>query len=61
MFSCSIKENILYGLDPKKVTESDFEEALKNSNSFEFLNNKEDFPLGLETIVGDRGIKLSGG
>ena len=51
----------MYGLNPKKVQDRVLTEALKISNSLEFLNNKEIFPLGLDTIIGDKGIKLSGG
>jgi ABC-type multidrug transport system fused ATPase/permease subunit len=34
---------------------------LKNSNAYEFVNNKDMFPEGLETLVGEKGVKLSGG
>jgi ABC-type multidrug transport system fused ATPase/permease subunit len=34
---------------------------MKMANAEEFINNKELFPEGLETVVGERGIKLSGG
>jgi ATP-binding cassette subfamily B protein len=56
LFGGSIKENIGYG-NPN-ASESQIIEAAKLSNSWEFISS---FPDGLETIVGDRGIKLSGG
>lgn len=56
LFGGTIKENIAYG----KPGSSDAEiiEAAKKSNSWEFISS---FPEGLETIVGERGVKLSGG
>ena len=56
LFGGSILENIQYGnID---ATEKDIIEAAKKANAWEFI---ESFPDGLQTIVGDRGIKLSGG
>lgn len=34
---------------------------MKLANAYEFVSNKEIFPDGLETVVGERGVKLSGG
>jgi len=34
---------------------------MKMSNALDFVNNVDLFPDGLKTIVGERGIKLSGG
>lgn len=31
------------------------------ANAYEFVFNKKMFPEGLETVVGERGVKLSGG
>jgi len=56
LFSGTIRENILYGR--QEATERDVIDAAKKSNSWEFISN---FPEGLDTIVGERGIKLSGG
>lgn len=39
----------------------DIEIALKQAHAFDFVFNKDYFPEGLETIVGERGVKLSGG
>lgn len=56
LFGGTIRENILYGrLD---ASDEDLISAAKQSNSWEFIQS---FPEGLETVVGDRGIKLSGG
>ena len=56
LFGGSIRENISYG--KPGASESEIIEAARQSNSLEFIHT---FPEGLDTIVGDRGIKLSGG
>lgn len=56
LFGGTIRENILYGkLD---ATEADVMQAAVKANAWEFISR---FPQGLDTIVGERGIKLSGG
>jgi ATP-binding cassette, subfamily B, bacterial len=56
LFGGTIGDNIRYG--KPDATENDIIEAAKKSNSWEFISS---FPEGLNTIVGERGIKLSGG
>ncbi len=56
LFGGTIRENILYG--KPHATEAEVIEAAKQSNAWDFVSG---FPEGLETIVGERGIKLSGG
>jgi len=56
LFGGTIRENISYG--KHDATEDQIIEAAKQSNCWEFIKN---FPDGLDTIVGERGIKLSGG
>ncbi len=56
LFGGTIRENISYGKPGS--SEDEIIHAAKQSNSWEFIST---FPQGLETIVGDRGIKLSGG
>jgi ATP-binding cassette, subfamily B, bacterial len=56
LFGGTIKENILYG--KPDATDEEVIEAAKKSNSWDFIRL---FPEGLDTIVGERGIKLSGG
>ncbi len=56
LFGGTIRENILYG--KPDANEEEIIAAAKKSNSWEFISQ---FPEGLETIVGERGIKLSGG
>jgi ABC-type multidrug transport system fused ATPase/permease subunit len=56
LFGGTIMENISYG--KPNASKEEIIEAAKQSNSWEFITS---FPEGLETIVGERGIKLSGG
>jgi ABC-type multidrug transport system fused ATPase/permease subunit len=56
LFGGTIRENIAYG-NPN-ATAAEIQEAAQKANAWEFISA---FPEGLETIVGERGIKLSGG
>jgi len=56
LFGGSIRENILYG-NPA-ATEAELVAAAKKANTWEFITS---FPEGLDTLVGERGVKLSGG
>lgn len=59
LFSCSIRENILYGAeDPDKVPEAEFLRVCKEANVYEFVQK---LPQGFDTVVGERGVMLSGG
>ena len=56
LFGGSIRENIAYGkINP---SEEEIIDAAKKANAWEFIST---FPEGLETLVGERGVKLSGG
>lgn len=56
LFGGTIKENIRYGRTD--ATDREVVEAAREANCLEFI---EGFPEGMETMVGERGIKLSGG
>ncbi|MCB1483503.1 MAG: ATP-binding cassette domain-containing protein, partial [Hyphomicrobiaceae bacterium] len=56
LFGGTIRENILYG--KPEAEEAEIIEAAKQANAWDFIQN---FPEGLDTIVGERGVKLSGG
>ncbi|MDG1158825.1 MAG: ABC transporter ATP-binding protein [Flavobacteriales bacterium] len=56
LFGGTIRENIAYG-DPN-ADESAILLAAKQANAMEFIDQ---FPDGLDTVVGERGIQLSGG
>jgi subfamily B ATP-binding cassette protein MsbA len=56
LFEGTIKENILFS-NPK-ATDYEVEKAVKGAYVSEF---SEKFEKGLETVIGERGVKLSGG
>uniref|UniRef100_A0AAG5CZS9 ATP-binding cassette sub-family B member 10, mitochondrial n=1 Tax=Anopheles atroparvus TaxID=41427 RepID=A0AAG5CZS9_ANOAO len=59
LFSGTVRENILYGLNMgEKISESDFERVVREAHVDEFVRS---FPDGLNTLVGQRGVMLSGG
>jgi len=58
LFSGTIEENITYGVSTYTKEELDHAIRMANAN---FVYDKTQFPLGLETKVGERGAKLSGG
>lgn len=56
LFGGTIRENILYG--KPDASEDEIIEAARKANAWDFIRS---FPEGMDTIVGERGIKLSGG
>ena len=56
MFHRSLRENVAYGRPD--ATEKEIIKSAKQANAWEFIN---ELPDGLDTLVGERGIKLSGG
>lgn len=60
LFSGSIRDNICYGCDTE-VNEEDLKEACRKANSLGFIEDPSIFPQGFDTLVGERGVKLSGG
>ncbi len=54
----TIRNNIAFGVPTKEIDEKAVEEAVKKAQLTEFI---ESLPNGLDTIVGDRGVRLSGG
>lgn len=56
LFGGTIKENIAYA--KPNATDEEIALAAKKANALQFI---ESFPDGMETVVGERGIKLSGG
>lgn len=57
LLDISIKENILFGTK-RKITNKEIEDVLEKAGIKEFIHN---LPNGIDTIVGERGVKLSGG
>jgi ABC-type multidrug transport system fused ATPase/permease subunit len=56
LFNASLRDNIAYGCP--QATERQVVEAALKAHAYEFI---EKLPRGLETVVGNRGLKLSGG
>lgn len=56
LFGGTIRENIAYG-EPD-ASDDRIRAAARQANALDFI---EQFPEGLETVVGERGIQLSGG
>lgn len=56
LFNGTIRENLLYARPD--ATEEQIIEACKKANIYDFIANQE---KGLDTMVGNRGLKLSGG
>jgi ATP-binding cassette, subfamily B, bacterial PglK len=54
----TIKNNIAFGIDSDLIDIKKIEAALKIAQLDNFINN---LPNGLMTIVGERGVKISGG
>ncbi len=60
MLSETIHFNVTYGYE--QATNEEFENALKMANIYKtIIEDKDLFPLGIDTQVGERGTKLSGG
>ena len=62
LFNTTILENILYGIDNdiNNYNKEELEKIIKISK-LDFIFDKNSFPNGLNTIVGEKGCQLSGG
>ncbi|WP_448519952.1 ABC transporter ATP-binding protein [Rhodoflexus sp.] len=56
LFGGTIRENIAYG--KPNASDAEIIEAARKANAWNFIQG---FPEGLNTVVGERGVKLSGG
>lgn len=56
LFHCSVKDNLIWSNE--NASELDCWNALKLANADRFV---KELPEGLDTLVGDRGVRLSGG
>ena len=54
----TIRENVAFGVEPEKIDDDCVIEALKKARLYEFVAGSE---KGLDTIVGERGVRFSGG
>ncbi|MBG9452909.1 multidrug ABC transporter ATP-binding protein [Lysinibacillus sphaericus] len=56
LFSRTIRENILFGKED--ATQSELHQAIRSAY---FEKDLKNLPMGLETLVGEKGVSLSGG
>lgn len=56
LFHASIRDNLLWSFE--QATEDDIRRALRLANAEDFV---KELPQGIDTFVGDRGVRLSGG
>jgi ABC-type multidrug transport system fused ATPase/permease subunit len=54
----SIRDNIAFGMDADKIDEKRIWEVLEEAQLADFVRS---LPEGLDTGIGDRGVRLSGG
>ena len=54
----SIRDNIAFGIDADKIDDKRIWEVLEEAQLKEFV---EQLPEGLDTTIGDRGVRISGG
>ena len=54
----TIRNNIAFGIRQENIDERAVQEAVEKAQLREFIDS---LPLGLDTFVGDRGVRLSGG
>ena len=54
----SIRNNVAFGIEEEEIDEQAVIAALKQAQLYDFVDT---LPEGLDTCVGDRGIRLSGG
>lgn len=58
MLDDTIRNNVAYGMDRDKISEERVWECLKEAQMDEFVRS---LPHGLDTGIGERGVRLSGG
>ncbi|HIW49512.1 MAG TPA: ABC transporter ATP-binding protein/permease [Candidatus Blautia intestinavium] len=54
----TIRNNIAFGIPEDRIDEEAVQNALHKAQLFDFVDS---LPNGLDTVVGDRGVRLSGG
>jgi len=54
----TIMENVAFGVEKSRIDEAKVWSALEKAQLKEFIHS---LPMGLQTTVGDRGVRLSGG
>lgn len=54
----TIRKNIAFGIDDKDIDENAIQRAIEDTQLKEFVDTLQE---GLDTVVGERGVRLSGG
>ena len=54
----TVRNNILFGVDEENANEERIWQTIERAQLKEFVEN---LPQGLDTVLGERGIKISGG
>jgi ATP-binding cassette subfamily B protein len=54
----TITNNVAYGINPKLINRELVKKSIKDADLFEYVSKLK---RGLDTVIGERGIKLSGG
>jgi ATP-binding cassette subfamily B protein len=58
LFSGSVRDNILYGIENKEVTDGQLQKVIEMARLQELITQ---LPDGIDTLIGEHGDKLSGG
>jgi len=58
LFDATIRENVALALNPESVTDEQIWEALRRAQAVDFVRA---LPEGIQTAIGERGVRLSGG
>ena len=58
LMDTTVRKNVAFGLPDGLIDTEEVERALRLANLWEFV---ESLPAGLETVVGERGVRMSGG
>ncbi len=56
LFNTTIRENLLYGRE--EATDAEMQQACRKAHIWDFIAG---LPDGMETVIGEKGIRLSGG
>lgn len=54
----TIRNNVAFGIPPEQISESQIVKSLETAQLWDFVKN---LPEGLNTTVGERGVRVSGG
>lgn len=58
LIEADVRENIAFGVDRSEIDDEKVWDCLKKAQLSDFIRNQED---GLNTIIGERGVRISGG